>query len=135
MRHGMRGRARMGGETRRLVVSPSAATRVGAARAWLDAQPAAAEVLVIAASWDAGDDLVRAASLAHGARFGTARLTLGALAGTLATPILAAAEQAPVGGVSLDAIAARAVHALGAADALGYFAPVARCPGFPRAVA
>ncbi len=121
--------------TRRLVVSASAAVRVDAARAWLDAQPAAAELLVVGASWDAADDLVRASALAQGARFGTTRLTLGTLAGVLATPMLAAAEQAPAGGMSLDAIAARAVHALAAAESLGYFSPVARCPGFPRAVA
>ncbi len=116
-------------------MSASAATRVDAARAWLDAQPVAAEFLVIGASWDAADDLVRAAALAQGARFGTTRLTLGALAGILATPALAAAAQAPAGGMSLDAIAARAVHALAATESLGYFSPVARCPGFPRAVA
>ncbi len=120
---------------RRLVVSASAAARVAQARAWLDDQPAATELLVIGGSWDAADDLVRAAALAQGARFGTTRLTLGTLAGILATPALAALGRAPVGALSLDAIAARAVHVLAAADALGYFTPVARCPGFPRAVA
>src|SRR5437763_13700343 len=130
-----RSRAKKESTMRRLLVSPAAATRVDAARTWLDAQSAAAELLVIGASWDAGDDLVRASALAGGARFGTTRLTLGTLAGILATPALAAAEQAPAGGMSLDAIAARAVHALGAAESLGYFSPVARCPGFPRAVA
>ena len=120
---------------RRLVVSASAAVRVAQAGAWLDDQPANAELLVIGASWDAADDLVRAAAFAHGARFGTTRLTLGTLAGILATPALASAARVPAGALSLDAIAARAVHALAADDGLGYFTPVAHCPGFPRAVA
>jgi CRISPR/Cas system-associated exonuclease Cas4 (RecB family) len=120
---------------RRIIVATAAATRVAEARAWLDAYAAAAEVLVVGASWDAADDLVRAAALAQGARFGTTRLTLGTLAGILATPTLAAAALVPAGGLSLDAIAARAVHALAMDDALAYFTPIARCPGFPRAVA
>ncbi len=134
---------------RRLVVAPTAAARLDCARAWLEAYDPAAEVLVIGASWEAVDDLVRGALGAAGARFGTTRLTLGTVAGILATPALAAASRAPAGALSLDAIAARVVHVLagekedaarggkagGAAGALGYFTPVARCPGFPRAVA
>lgn len=127
--------SKAGNPVRRLVVSPVAASRIERARAWLDALSPAAEVLVIGASCEAADDLVRGTVGDGGARFGTTRLALGALAGILATRALAAAGRAPVGALSIDAIAARVVHALGADDALGYFTPVAHCPGFPRAVA
>ncbi len=124
-----------GRDTRAVIVSPAAAERIAQAATWIRQWPAAAEVLVVAASWEAADDFVRAIVRADGARFGTTRCTLGTLAGILATPVLADEGRAPVGGLSLDAIAARAVHGLGVRDALGYFAPIASCPGFPRAVA
>jgi len=122
-------------DTRDVIVSPAAAERVARATTWMRQWPAAAEVLVVAASWEAADDLVRGLVSADGARFGTTRMTLGALAGILATPALASARRVPVGGLSLDAIAARAVYGLAARGNLGYFTPVAACPGFPRAVA
>ncbi|HEY2385732.1 MAG TPA: PD-(D/E)XK nuclease family protein [Candidatus Binatia bacterium] len=122
-------------DTRDVIVSPAAAERLARATTWMRQWPAAAEVLVVAASWEAADDFVRALALTDGARFGTARYTLATLAGVLATPALAAAGRVPLGGLSLDAVAARAVHALTADGDLGYFAPVAACPGFPRAVA
>ena len=115
----------------RLVVSADAATRVAAAAAWLAARPADAEVLVVGPTWEAIDDLVRDVTARTGARFGTIRLTLDRLAIRLATPALARARRTPATRLSLDAVAARAVHAV----ELAYFAPIARGPGFPRAVA
>ena len=64
----------------RLVVGPDAPARVAAAAAWLAAHARDAEVLVLGPSWAACDDLVRAATVATGARFGTVRLTLDRLA-------------------------------------------------------
>jgi RecB family exonuclease len=119
----------------RLVVAADAATRLDHATRWLRAQPAATEILVLAPRPEAGDDLVRSAALAKGALFGVTRLTLTRLAGLLATPALAAERRVPASDLSLDAVAARAVHMLGAERALRYFAPVADRPGFPRAVA
>jgi RecB family exonuclease len=119
----------------RLVVSDAAATRLDAAARWLDARGAAAELLVLAPSWEAGDDLVRAAATRAGARFGVHRLTVGALASRLAAPALARAGLAPASGLALDAIAARAVHRVLVGGGLRYFAPVAARPGFPPAVA
>ena len=119
----------------RLVVAADAATRLDQAAHWLRAQPAGAEVLVLAPTPEAGDELVRGAAVAKGALFGVLRLTLSRLAGLLAARALAAEQRTPASGLSLDAVAARAVHMLAADGALRYFAPVADRPGFPRAVA
>src|SRR6184192_1397566 len=119
----------------RVVVAPDAATRLAVAAEWLAAQPLDAEVLVVGPTWEACDDLVRSAVVQARARFGTVRLTLDRLAARLATPVLAADGRVPAGGLSVTAVAARAVHLLRAEDALRYFAPVAGRPGFPAAVA
>src|SRR5436305_147179 len=119
----------------RVVVAPEAATRLAVAAEWLAAQPLDAEVLVVGPTWEACDDLVRSAVVQARARFGTVRLTLDRLAARLATPVLAADGRVPAGGLSVAAVAARAVHLLRAEDALRYSAPVAGRPGFPAAVA
>jgi len=69
------------------------------------------------------------------ARFGVVRLTLDRLAVRLATPALACAHRTPATGLSLNAVAARAVHLIRAEGGLAYFTPVADRPGFPLAVA
>ena len=92
-------------------------------------------MLVLGPSWEACDDLVRAATVATGARFGTIRLTLDRLAVRLATRTLARDQRAPATGLSLAAVAARTVHLALGEHGLGYFAPVADRPGFPLAVA
>ena len=119
--------------TTRLVVSADAPARVAAAAAWLEARAPDAEVLVLGPTWESCDDLVRAATVAAGARFGTVRLTLDRLAIRLATPALAREGRAPATGLSLAAVAARAVHLV--RGELAYFTPVADRPGFPLAVA
>ncbi|TMB03454.1 MAG: PD-(D/E)XK nuclease family protein [Deltaproteobacteria bacterium] len=119
----------------RVVVAPDAATRLAVAAEWLAAQPLDAEVLVVGPTWEACDDLVRGAVVQARARFGTVRLTLDRLAARLAAPVLAADGRVPAGGLSVTAVAARAVHLLLAEGALRYFAPVAGRPGFPAAVA
>jgi ATP-dependent helicase/nuclease subunit B len=92
-------------------------------------------VLVLGPSWEACDDLVRAATVATGARFGTVRLTLDRLAVHLATPALAHDHRTPATALSLSAVAARAVHLVLGERGLDYFTPVADRPGFPLAVA
>ncbi len=119
----------------RLVVAGAAAARLDVVRAWLDERAPSDEVLVVAAGWHAGDELVRTAAAASGARFGLRRTTLGALAVELALPGLAQEGLAPASALALEAIAARAVHRLLGAGSLSYFAPVAGLPGFPAAVA
>src|SRR5205814_8705145 len=119
----------------RLVVGADAAARVAAAAAWLDGHPRDAELLVLGPSWVACDDLVRAATATTGARFGIVRLTIDRLAIRLATPTLACEGRTPATALSLNAIAARAVHVLRGEGRLAYFTPVADRPGFPLAVA
>jgi RecB family exonuclease len=125
----------MARRTTRLLVTPDAASRLDAARAWLAALPADAEALVLGASWEAADDLVRDVVAAGGARFGIVRLTLDRLAGRLGTRALGRAERTPISPLSYTAIVARAVHLLLAEGRLAYFRPVARGPGFAAAVA
>ncbi len=122
-------------EAPRLLVTADAASRLDAARAWLDAFPPDAELLVVGPVWDACDDLVRGALGPAGARFGVVRTTLPRLAARLAAAALAAEGRAPVTDLGLLAVSARAVHRLAAARAFTYFAPVADRPGFPPAAA
>jgi RecB family exonuclease len=122
-------------ETTRLLVTPDARTRLAAAADWLAARAPDAEVVVVAPTWEAADDLVRAVVSRSGARFGTTRLTLDHLAARLAAGWLAADDRAPASGLLLGAVAARVIHRLLTEGALSYFAPVATRPGFPTAVA
>ncbi len=117
----------------RLIVSADAAARLAAVADALAAHRADAELLVVAATWDACDDVVRGALGDVGARFGTTRLTLDRLAARLAAPLLAGRGLAPATGLSVAAVTARAVHLL--RGELSYFAPVASRPGFAAAVA
>jgi ATP-dependent helicase/nuclease subunit B len=119
----------------RLIASHDSATRLAAAAQWLSAYPPDAEVLVLSPTREAGDEFVRHAACVSGARFGLLRLTLDRLAANLAAPNLARSRRVPTTGLSLEALAARVVHFLASEGALSYFAPVAKRPGFPRAVA
>jgi ATP-dependent helicase/nuclease subunit B len=117
-----------------LVVAPDAATRMDVARAWLAAFSADAEALVLAATWEACDDVARHAAATSGARFGLVRLTLTRLAAGLAVRALAARGLVPPPRLSLAAVVARAVHRLAGEERLGRFAGVAGHPGLPGAV-
>ncbi len=118
-----------------LIVSHDSAIRLAAAAEWVSAFPPDAEILVLSASKEAGDEFVRQAALEAGSRFGLTRMTLERLAVNLAAPILARSGRVPTTSLSLEALTARAVHLLVSEGALSYFAPVAKRPGFPRAVA
>src|SRR5277367_6705034 len=120
---------------REIIISARAAERVAAARAWLEAQPPATEVLVIASVKEAGDDLVRTFAVERGAMLGVHRLTLNRLVGLLAAEDLADAGLAPADGLAAEAVAARAVFRLAPSGALAYFEPVLERPGFSRALA
>lgn len=143
-------------DDRRILVAPDAATRIRAALDWIASYPPDAEILVVAPSWEACDDLVRAAvrespapgardaadaargagpaAPGPGARFGIVRTTLERLAARLAAPGLAVSGRTPASPLALLAVAARATHRLRAEKALPYFAEVAERPGFPAAV-
>lgn len=118
---------------RSLCVSPSAAHRLAHAEEFLAALPASAEVLVVGATREAADDLVRAVSRRRGATFGLHRFSLTHLAARLAEPDLALAGVAPATDLILQALAVRSVFEL--RDELSYFAPVCTSPGFARLVA
>ncbi|MBF6560760.1 MAG: PD-(D/E)XK nuclease family protein [Candidatus Binataceae bacterium] len=120
--------------TATIVYSARAGERLRAAREFLGALAADAEAIVIAASADAANDLVRTLGAARGALFGLHRLTLPRLAGLLAAERIAAAGLAPAAALAAEAIAARAVYRLRPSGRLAYFGAVIDRPGFPGAL-
>ncbi len=90
------------------------------------------EVLVLAATIEAADDLVRRAC--DTALTGVHRFTPYRLAWVIAEPSLAGSSLTPVRGLGSLALAASVVHEVRAAGRLNYFAPIADTPGFPRAL-
>ncbi len=118
-----------------VVESASGAERIEAARAFLAALPAAAEVVVVGASRDAAEDLVRRVTATSGATFGIHRTSLTQLAARVAAAELARLGSAPTSALGTEALAARVTFEALGAGALEYFAPVARFPGFARALA
>jgi ATP-dependent helicase/nuclease subunit B len=119
----------------KIIESPSAAIRLDAASRFLLDSPPAAEVLIVSASRGAADDFVRERARARGATFGLYRFSLTQLAARLAAPLLARDRLSPTTRLGVQAVAARALFDADADQALTYFAPVARTPGFPRALA
>src|SRR5438128_1817320 len=118
-----------------LVESPSAALRQAAARVFLESFPAATEILVVGFSHDCADELVRVVTRARGATFGLHRASLTDLAVRIAAADMARAALAPGTALGAEAIAARVAFEANRQGSLPYFAPVARFPGFARAVA
>jgi CRISPR/Cas system-associated exonuclease Cas4 (RecB family) len=118
----------------RLVESSAAHLRLDAARSFLKEHARTSDVLVVGASRGAVDDLVRGVIVQTGAAVGIHRFSLTQLAARLAAPVLADEERAPVTQLGSEAVAARAAFEAGRDGALQYFAPVARTPGFPRAL-
>ncbi|MEO5820237.1 MAG: PD-(D/E)XK nuclease family protein [Vicinamibacteraceae bacterium] len=116
------------------VVSASARVRIDAATAFVAGWPAATELVVVAASRDAADDVCRALAVSRGATFGLHRFTLGQLASRIATATLAAAGVTPATALATDALATRALFELARDGQLGYLAPIADSPGLPRAL-
>jgi ATP-dependent helicase/nuclease subunit B len=117
-----------------ILCSPRAADRLEAASRWLERLDPCAEVMVLAPRQAAADDLVRALG-ARRALFGVYRMTPTRLVGALSAERLFREGRAPASGLSIEAVAARAIQKLSAAGELGYFAPVADRPGFPGALA
>ncbi len=119
----------------RIVESAAAVERIEAASAFLAALPPAAEALVVGATREAADDLVRRVTATSGATFGIHRASLIQLAARVAASELARLGVAPTSALGADALAARVTFETFGAGALGYFAPVARFPGFAPALA
>src|SRR5260370_17945599 len=102
--------------SREIVVSPRAAGRIAAARAWLEALPSAGEVLVIASVKEAADDLVRGFATARGAMVGVHRMTMNRLVGLLAAEHIAARELAPADGLAAEPVSPPALLPLHPSD-------------------
>lgn len=121
--------------TFRVVVSPSNAERLDAARNVVRGCAPGARVLVVGASRGAADDLIREVAATVPATFGIQRLSLTQLAARTALVALAADGTTPSTWLGAEAIATRAVFDATRDGALRYFAPVAATPGFSRALA
>ena len=90
------------------------------------------ETIVIVPSVAAGERFAHA--LPNGI-FGLHRLSLVSWAYLLSRPYLAERGLTPVGGLGLEAVAARALHHAALAKELKYFYPVQTLPGFAKALA
>ena len=115
--------------------SASAAARLRAAEAFVMRFPADAEVLIVGASRDAADDLARRVTAARGATFGLHRASFAQLVIRFAAADLARLGVAPATTLGANAVAARVSFDAVRDRALAYFTPVARYPGFARALA
>ena len=113
----------------------SSVERLSAAGDFLERVPAAAELLIVGASLDAANDVARRVTATRGATFGLHRVSLTQLAVRLAEAEMARLGVAPATALSAEAVAARAAFEALRERALGYFAPVARFPGFAQALA
>lgn len=105
------------------------------AEAWLAARAPGEEVLVVGASPDAANEVLRRAASARSAAFGWHRTTLPRLASALAQHALPASRALPVGSLVAEAVAARVIHAERDGAGLGRFAAVQEGPGLVRAAA
>ena len=117
----------------RVVASSASQSRVTAALAFLSRYSADTEIVVIAATRGAADELARSRAGTTGATFGVRRYGFNEIVSRLAAPALARLGRGATSPLGAEAMAARAAFQL--TPALGYFGPVARMPGFPRAAA
>ena len=117
-----------------LIASFAIDQRLDAATSFLE-RFAGEQVLVLASTRTAADELVRAICLRNGAVFGVHRFTSAQLAIQAATKRLSRDGKTILAGVAVDALAARAVHACRERGELHWFESVARTPGFFRALA
>lgn len=97
-------------------------------------------LLVLGASREAAMTIIRRRArnlddFEGGALFGAYGMTLGRLLVDLAMPRLASRGMAPAGHLSLQALCARLVHRLADSGLLGRYAPLAKRPGLPTALA
>ena len=112
----------------------SSAERLAEAGAFLR-QFANTEILILAPSRAAADELVRQRCNEEGAVFGVHRFTPIQLAIEAAAPGLVEAGKTILAGVAVDALAARAVYECRKNAKLEWFENVARTPGFFAALA
>jgi RecB family exonuclease len=116
------------------VTSLSSAERLAEADTFLR-QFADGEILILAPSRAAADELVRQRCSQEGAVFGVHRFTPIQLAIEAAAPRLVETGKTILAGVAVDALAARAVYECRKDAKLEWFENVARTPGFFTALA
>lgn len=119
----------------RVVESASNELRLMEARAFVGSHLRRRDLLLVASSRGAADDLARSIAIETGATLGLHRFSLTQLAARLAAPLLAVDRRAPTTPLGSEAVAARATFESIREDRLTYFRPVATTPGFPRALA
>jgi hypothetical protein len=115
--------------------SSSAFERLSAARAFIELYPTATEILIVGASRDAADDVARQITLVRGTTFGLHRASFMQLVVRLASAEMARLGVAPATALGAQAVAARVSFEALQERTLAYFSPVARFPGFARALA
>jgi len=115
-----------------VIVSPSSAARLAAARSHLETVKP--PILIVGASRAAADEFALGLAADRGATFGITRAGLTELVAKLAVPALARRGLTPSAPLSDEAVAARVADDLLKAEELEYFEPVADMPGFPRAL-
>ncbi len=115
--------------------SAAAATRLAAAHRFLDALSPATEALVVGATREAVDDLVREQSVRRGATFGLHRFSLRQLAVRVTATHLAERGLAPSTRLGAEAVAARAAFDELEQGTLSYVSPIARLRSFGRTLA
>src|SRR5205085_11526912 len=98
----------------RVITSTSAAARLSAAQAFLDEHPPDREIVIVAASRGAADDLARGVAARRGATFGLTRFSFTELAARAAASA-GGQRRAPGTQAAAEAIAARAVFDASAA--------------------
>jgi ATP-dependent helicase/nuclease subunit B len=118
---------------RSLLHSRSNATLLQRAAAFLAGKDEHAEILIIAPTRAAANELA-AHAFPSGCQ-GVHALTLTQFAAHLAAQPMGRLALAPISRLGIEALAARIVHAADTAKRLPYFAPVAQTPGFARALA
>ena len=118
---------------RALLHSRSNATLLHRAAAFLAEKSEHEEILVVAPTRAAANELA-ARAFPSGCQ-GVHALTLTQLAAQLAAQPMGRLALAPISRLGIEALAARIVHAALTAKRLPYFAPVAQTPGFARALA
>src|SRR5437763_1707775 len=119
----------------RAVQSPAGSVRLREARAFINVFPPGVEVLLLGASRGAVDDLARSIAIEKGATYGLHRLSFTQLAARLAALQLASSDRTPATTLGHEAVATRATFEAAKDEALEYFSPVARTPGFAKALA
>lgn len=118
-----------------ILSAPDAATRLDAARAFLEPDAAGRELLLVGETREAADDLAHEIAGCLGATFGLHRFSVRQLAARIAAVDLARAGTAPATRLGVEAVATRAAFEAIERDELDYLRPIARLRTFGRTLA